>query len=149
MLALFADSAQFELQGMGVLLQSRNDIRELLEYGVVVQSRLKLREVEVMGDTASCRLEERNEWFKLLGVEPVYYRCRVAVNRGRISLIRIKLEPGSQDALSGRLAEFMLWSMAKDPQAAAGLLPGGRFAYTAGTARALIAQLRLWRSGSR
>jgi hypothetical protein len=145
-LSLFADSARFDLEGLGVSFVGREGLARLADYGVAARSRLVPREFDVRQDTIRCRLEETNDWLGLLGVKRASYNGRFLVAGTRIMDARISLTPESKDEMGGRLAGFVVWLSTEDPKALQRLFPGGRPAYDGGVVPELIARLRQWRS---
>jgi hypothetical protein len=148
-LSLFADSARFDLEGLGVSFVGREGLARLADYGLAAHSRLTPREFEGRRDTVRCRLEEANDWLGLLGVRSVSYEGWFFVSGAKIVNARFRLTPESRDELGGRLAGFVAWLSTEDPKALQRLFPGGRPAYDSGVVRELIARLRQWRSRSR
>ncbi len=123
---LFAEDGRVTIEGLSVLSTGRQEIAGLAEYGISVRSRMTL--LDWISDSAvvSCRLAERNDWLQLLGVDSATYRCRFAVNRGRISDAVIAPEPASQELLAGKLVEFGLWLALNHPAVLGRLLPDGK-----------------------
>ena len=148
-LSLFADSARFDLEGLGVSFVGREGLARLADYGLAVHSRLVPREFGVAQDTVRCELEETNDWMGLLGVKRASYDGWFLVSGARIVEARIGLTPASSDELGGRLAGFVAWLSTEDPKALQRLFPGGRPAYDSGVVHELVALLREWRSRSR
>jgi len=145
-LSLFADSARFDIEGVGVSFVGREGLTRLADYGVAVHSRLVVRDLEMGRDTVWCRFEESNDWLGLLGVRLASYDGWFRVSGTRILEARVRLTPESSDELGGRLAGFVAWLLAKDPKAVQRLFPGGRPVYDSDVVPELIARLRQWRS---
>ena len=148
-LSLFADSARFDIEGIGVGFVGRDDIGRLAEYGMAVHERLKVRDIEVSQDTVRCRLRESNDWLGLLGVRRATYNGWFWVSEGRILGARLELTPESRDELAGKLAEFLSWLLVENPKALNRLLPGGRPTYDSRIVPELIVRLRQWQSRPR
>jgi hypothetical protein len=144
--SLFADNARFDLVGVGVSFVGRDDIARLADYGVAAHGRLVEREAEVALDTVRCRLEESNDWLRLLGVNHATYDGRFLVSRGKIAGAQLELTPDSREELAGKLAGFLAWLLARDPEVLQRLLPGGRPVYDSRFVPELISHLRQWRS---
>jgi len=149
MLSLFADSARFDLEGLGVSFAGRDGLARLADYAVAAHSRLAARDFEVRQDTVRCRLEETNNWLGLLGAKRASYDGWFLVSGTRIVQARIGLTPESSDELGRRLAGFVAWLSTEDPRSLQRLFPGGRPAYDSGVVSELIARLRQWRSRTR
>jgi len=148
-LSLFADSARFDIDDVGVSFVGREEIARLAEYGVAVHERLVARGFEVAQDTVRCWLEESNDWLGLLGVKRASYDGWFRVSGTRILDARVSLTPESRDELGGRLAGFVAWLLAEDPKALQRLFPGGSPAYDSRVVPELVNRLRQWRARSR
>ena len=149
LLRLFAEDATVSIEGLHIELRGAEEIRQFAEYGSAVGSRMSAFELSRRGAAVLAQIREENEWFKLLGVPEAFYRGRFTVARGRIASAVLDLEPDSRDALAGRLASFVIWLSANDPEAMGRLMPGGRLKPDAAAFREALALLQRWRSGSR
>jgi hypothetical protein len=148
-LSLFADSARFDIEGVGVSFVGREGIVRLADYGAAVHSHLTARDFDVSHDTVRCRLDEKNDWLGLLGVGHASYDGWFLVSGAKIAEARVTLTPESSDELGGRLAGFAAWLIAEDPKAVQRLFPSGRPAYDSRVVPELIALLHKWQSRAR
>ncbi len=148
-LNLFADSARFDITGVKVSFVGRDGIARLADYGAAVHSRLVPRDVDVSHDTVRCRLDEENDWLGLLGVGHASYDGWFLVSGTKIAEARVSLTPQSSDELGRRLAGFLVWLNAEDPEAIQRLFPGGRPAYDSRVVPELVGLLRKWQSRAR
>jgi hypothetical protein len=146
---LFADTARFDIEGIGVSFVGREGIARLADYGTAVHSRLTAVDLVVSNDTVHCRLDERNDWLGLLGVRRSSYVGWFVVSGPRIARVRLKLAPESRDELGGKLAGFLVWLATEDREVLQRLLPGGRPAYDSRVVPELISRLRQWQSRAR
>ena len=146
---LFADSARFDIDGVNVSFIGRDGIARLTEYGTAVHSRLAARNFEVSHDTVRCRLNEENDWLRLLWVGHASYDGWFLVSGPKIVEARVNLTPQSSDELGRRLAGFVAWLIAEDPKAIQRLFPNGKPAYDSRVVPELIALLRRWRARAR
>jgi hypothetical protein len=147
--SLFAESARLDIEGLGVSFIGREGLARLADYGVAVHERLVARDLEVAQDTVRCRLEESNDWLRLLGVKRALYDGWFRVSGTRILDARVSLTPESRDELGDRLAGFVAWLLTEDPKALQRLFPGGRPAYDSRVVPELVNRLRQWRARSR
>jgi hypothetical protein len=149
LVGLFTEDATVRIEGLGVALRGRDEVRQLVEYGAIVHSRMRMLESAQDSNVVTGRVEEKNDWFDLLGVPKAYYTGRFTFTGARVSTARIELEPATQDALGSRLAEFVVWLAANEPKALSRVLPGGRLALDADVFQEILSLLRRWRSGRR
>jgi len=149
LVGLFTEDATVGIEGLGVSLRGRDGVRQLVEYGAMVHSRMRMLESAQDNNVVTGRIEEKNDWFDLLGVPKAYYAGRFTLTGGKVSTARIELEPATQDALGSRLTGFVLWLSANEPKALARIMPGGKLVPSAETFGEVLALLRRWRSGLR
>ncbi len=142
---LFVDSARFDIDGIGVSFVGRKEIARLADYGSAVHSRLSATGLQVSRETVSCRLEEKNHWLGLLAVEHASYNGWFVVSGPRIASARLRLAPESNEELGIKLAGFLAWLSAEDPETLQRLLPGGRPVYDSRAVPELLSRLRQWR----
>jgi hypothetical protein len=147
--SLFADSARFDIDGLGLSFVGRGEIVRLAEYGAAVHERLVVRDFAVSRDTVRCRLNESNDWLALLGIKGASYDGWFRVSGTRILAARIRLSPDSRDELAGKLAGFLSWLLTQEPELLERLMPGGRPAFDSRVVPELLSRLRQWRSRPR
>lgn len=145
LLRLFTPEPWVEIAGVGVVVQGRTGIGDLLAYGRAVRSRLKLLEIEVEGDSVVCRLAEENVWLELLDRNPLEYQAVFFLAGDKIGGIRIRLASSSQVELTPAGIRFLNWLRHYQPDAVRRLLPDGRFRFNEENGRMLVELVRRWR----
>ncbi len=114
-LTFFADDIVFEIYD-DVKLSGKEQLRGLMESDVVNKARLTIIDMKVEGNTVIVKLTEKNEGYRLLGIEesPV---MSIYKFRGRL-LEKIKLEspPESAKLWDEKFKPFAEWASKERPQ---------------------------------
>lgn len=110
-LSFFADNAKYEVvdqwtrEGIG-------NLRILIETDAALHSQLIMKVVKVSKNKVTCSLEERNDWLKLAGVDPLYYEFREFIfEKGLIKEIRSKPTDEGAKALEAFRSSFYEWAV--------------------------------------
>ncbi len=145
LIRLWVPDGLVEVQGLGVIAQGRTGLREFFGYCREVKSELVMLAPVVQGETVFCRLEERNEWLGLLGLDRAVYEGRFVVKERRIAEMKIVPAPETRLAFIGQGLSFWRWLQQEEPGRVAELLPDGKFRFTAENGRTLIELIARWR----
>ena len=109
-LSLFAENAKFEIVDQWSR-EGQEDLRALIETDVVLQSHLTIKDVKVSKNKVTCNLEERNDWLKLAGVDPLHYEFREFIfEKGLIKEIRSKQSEEDVKTLEKFRGDFGEWA---------------------------------------
>jgi hypothetical protein len=126
-LSFYADDARFETNDWTV--QGKDELRKLFTVDVLLNNSLAFSDISIVGNSVVCKVEEKNDMWRALGVEAVYGRCEIVFKNGLIQEIR---DPNS--ALSESEAElykadeaFSAWADKNRPEEVARLLGGKPF----------------------
>lgn len=110
-LSLFADNPKYEVvdqwtrEGIG-------NLRILIETDAALNSKLTIKDVKVSKNKVTCILEERSDWLKLAGIDPLYYEYREFIfEKGLIKEIRSKPTEEGANALEAFRTSFYEWAM--------------------------------------
>ena len=108
-LSFFAENPKYEVvdqwtrEGMG-------NLRTLIETDAALHSQLVMKVVKVSKNKVTCSFEERNDWLKLAGIDPLYYEFREFIfEKGLIKEIRSKPTEEGAKALDAFRASFYEW----------------------------------------
>ncbi len=146
-LKLFAPGAKIEVVGLGVVTQGQNGLRDLFGYAVVVNSRLEMFDGQVNGDTVFCRVEESNDWLRIIGIEPAVYQSRFVLEEGKIVELVINPDAQTRTVLIGQGLSFWRWLRNDDPGAITSFSPDGKFRFTPENGKRLVQLISRWRGG--
>ncbi len=145
-MSFYADDIKFEVVGFFVK-EGKEEVRSLTEYDATVNIHMSISNIKINGDTATFTLIESNDWFRLAGVEELVYEPnRIVFRNGLITEIRAEITPESAKAASKAWQTMMQWASKEHSEALAELMPGGKFIYTAETAKKWLELLKEWRN---
>jgi len=110
-LSFFAENPKYEVvdqwtrEGMG-------NLRTLIETDAALNSQLTIKNVKVSKNKVTCSLEERNDWLRLAGIDPLNYEYREFIfENGLIKEIRSKATEEGAEALEAFRASFYQWAV--------------------------------------
>jgi hypothetical protein len=147
-LSLYSEDIRFEVVGM-VVKVGKDQVRDIEEWDVETNSHMTISNIEVQGNTASYRLAEGNDWFRLAGIELMYYEpCRIVFREGLITVIKCEATDESRRAAGEAWQPIMEWASRERSDELARLMPNGKFAYGAENARKWISLLQDWRDAT-
>jgi hypothetical protein len=110
-LSFFADNPKFEVVNQWTR-EGRGNLRILIETDAALHSQLVIKDVKVSKNKVMCSLEERNDWLKLAGIDPLYYEYREFIfEKGLIKEIRSKPTEEGAKALEAFRSSFYEWAM--------------------------------------
>ena len=140
-LTFFTDDIVFEIFD-DAKLSGKGQLKGLLESDVVNKARLTINDIEVEGDTVIVKLTEKNEGYRLLGIEESPFMA-IYRFRGRL-LEKVKLEgtPEGAKLWDEKFKPFAEWASKEHPQEFSKEEKGG---YTAENARLFLSLLQEWR----
>ena len=139
-LTFFTDDAVFE-PDPATKLSGKAQVRNLMEWDVVNKARLSVKDLKVKGNTVIAELTERNEGWRLLGIDVPY--TATYEFRGR-QLRRVKLEfsPDSWKMFEDKFEPFAEWAKQAHPEEYQRMSEAG---YSAEGARLFLSLAKEWR----
>jgi len=140
-LTFFTDDAVFEIFD-DVKLSGKDQLRELMESDVVNKARLTIHGMKAKGDTVIVDLTEKNEVYRLLGIEQGSFKATYKF-RGRL-LEKVKNEgtPEGVKLYNEKYKGFAEWASKEHPEEFKKQETG---AYTAEGCRLYLSLLKEWR----
>lgn len=109
-LSLFAKDVKHEIVGQ-ITREGKENLRALVEMDAVLHSHITIKDVKVSKNKVTCGLEERNDWFKLAGVDPLRYEFREFIfEKGLIKEIRSKQTEEDVKTLEKFRGDFGEWA---------------------------------------
>ena len=140
-LTFFADDIVFEIFD-GVKLSGKDQLRGLMESDVVNKARITINGIKVEGDTVIVKLTEKNEGYRLLGIEEPPFMA-IYKFRGRL-LEKVKLEgtPEGAKLYDEKYKTFGEWASQEHPEEFKKQETAG---YTAENCRLYLSLLKEWR----
>ena len=108
-LSFFAENPKYEVVDQWTR-EGIENLRILIETDAALNSQLTLKDVKVSKNKVTCKLEERNDWLKLAGIDPLYYEYREFIfEKGLIKEIRSKATAEGAKSLEAFRASFYDW----------------------------------------
>lgn len=140
-LTFFTDDAVFEIFDVAKL-SGKGQLRRLMESDVINKARLTINDMKVEGDTVIVDLTEKNEGYRLLGIEEDSFKA-IYKFRGRL-LEKVKLEgtPEGVKLYDEKYKPFAEWASKEHPEEFKKQETGG---YTAENCRLYLSLLQEWR----
>jgi ketosteroid isomerase-like protein len=140
-LTYFTDDCVFEISGEAKLT-GKDQLRGLMESDVVSMVRLTINDMRSEGGTVVANLTEKNEGYRLLGIEALPLRA-IYKFRGRL-LEKVTLEstPESNKLYNEKFKPYAEWARRERPEEFDREEKGG---YTAENARLFLSLLKDWR----
>jgi len=146
LMSFYSDDIRFEIVGAWVK-KGKTAVRELAEWDKATNMHMTISDIRVSGDSATFKLVETNDWWKLAGIGDVCYKPSVMIfHNGLISELRATMTQESLDAYAKAWPSIISWAKEHRKDELEELLPGGVFIYSAEAAKKWIDLLREWRA---
>jgi hypothetical protein len=125
-LSFYSDTARFVMLGQWIEKGS-DKLRGLFEWDAAINSKLNFYDIEIHGDTVKCKAEERNDFFKIAGLDVVDYEFYIFIYKdGLINEVRAKMSLESIQNFGRLFTPFVLWSQKEKAEEFAKLSSGGQ-----------------------
>ncbi len=145
LLKLFDDGGFVEVNGVDVVVQGTDGLRDFFDYGNAIKSKVRMGWVRVVAETVFCVLIEQNELLDIIGAGPAVYDGVFVLKDRRISAISINPDIATRLQLTCHGLSFLNWVRANQPEELKRLMPDGKFKFTGDNGRRLVELLRKWR----
>jgi len=144
-LSLMTDDVTFRLAGTGVK-EGKEQVRWIEEWDAAVNSHLTFADIKVKGHMVICKVIEKNDLFKLYGIEEVHYTLATFIfHDGLIKEITIEPSQKSVREIDEIRHSFIEWATQERGQQLEALRTEGKFIYSAENASLWLALLEEWR----
>jgi len=139
-LALFTDDGVFEPDA-ATKLSGKAQVRNLMEWDVVNNARLSIKDLKVKGNTVTAELTEKNEGWRLLGIDIPF--TATYEFRGRyIRRVKLVFSPESGKMFEDKFEPFAVWAKQAYPEEYQRMSEAG---YSAEGARLFLSLAKEWR----
>lgn len=129
-LSLYKDDAKFILVGAWVA-EGKDKLRERFNWDFSINGSLKFIDYQTIKDTVTCKIEERNDFFRLLDIDVVKYDYAKFIFEDRlIKEVKAKLNQDSKDMIDNAFSSFILWASSERPEELETLKSNGNFIFT-------------------
>lgn len=144
-MSFYAEDARFEFVESWVR-EGKEEIRKQEEFDAALNSQLAFTDLELSGDTLTCKVTEQSDYYKLAGIDEVYYKYYTIIFRdGLIKEIKVELTEKSVKAINEVFRSLIEWAQKERSQELAELMSEGEVVYSAESAKKWLALLREWR----
>jgi hypothetical protein len=140
-LTFFADDIVFEVD-VNTKVSGKDQLRNLMEWDVANKARLTINDIKVEGSTLIVKLTEKNEPYRLLGIEEIPYMTIYKFHGRLLEKVRIEFTPESTKLFDEKFKPFAEWTSNEHPQEFNKMVTGG---YTAENARLFLTLVKEWR----
>lgn len=145
-LSYLTDDITFEMVGSWIR-EGKDEMREYEGWDAAINSNLSFRDIRKHGDTIICSLVERNDWFRLVGIDAIEYEwVRITFRNGKISSIVAQLSEQSHKAALQEFQSFISWASSERIYELVELMHGAEFVFRKDNAPAWLKLLQEWRS---
>jgi len=140
-LTFFADDIVFEIFG-AVKLSGKDKLRGLMESDAVNKARLTINDIKVEGDTVIAHLTEKNEGYRLLGIEEDSFKAIYEFRGLLLEKVKLQGTPEGAKLYDKKYKLFAEWASREHPEEFKKQETGG---YTAENCRLYLSLLQEWR----
>jgi ketosteroid isomerase-like protein len=139
-LTFFTDDGVFEPDA-ATKLSGKAQVRNLMEWDVVNNARLSIKDLKVKGNTVIAELTEKNEGWRLLGIDIPF--TATYEFRGRyIRRVKLEFSPDSWKMFEDKFEPFAVWAKRAHPEEYQRM---GEAGYSAEGARLFLSLAKEWR----
>jgi ketosteroid isomerase-like protein len=139
-LTFFTDDAVFE-RDAATKLSGRAQVRNLMEWDVANNARLSVKDLKVSGDTVIAELTEKNEGWRLLGID-IPFTATYEFEGRQIRRIKLEFSPEGWKMFEDKFEPFADWAKQAHPEEYRKMSEAG---YSAEGARLFLSLAKEWR----
>ena len=144
-ISMYSNDARFEIVGSWIR-SGKEEILGLAEWDSVTNSRMIITDIKTIGDTVTFKLQEGNDWFRLAGIEYMYYEpCRIVFRNGLITELKAETTAESLGLFMEIWPGVFKWLSAEKGDELSALISGGEFVYNRENAEKWLTLLREWK----
>jgi hypothetical protein len=109
-MSLFADDIIYDVVGEWSV-EGKEKLRKLAETDVEVNSNLTFTDIKVGENKVTCKVVERNDWLKIIGIDALYCDSgQFIFEKGLIKEVKLKRSQESIDAMNKFRRSFGQWA---------------------------------------
>jgi ketosteroid isomerase-like protein len=139
-LTLFTEDGVFEPDA-ATKLSGKAQVRNLMEWDVVNNARLSIKDLKVKGNTVIAELTEKNEGWRLLGID-IPFTATYEFRGRHIRRIKCEFSPDSWKIFEDKFEPFAEWAKRAHPEEYQRMSEAG---YSAEGARLFLILAKEWR----
>jgi ketosteroid isomerase-like protein len=139
-LTFFTDDSVFEPDA-ATKLSGKAQVRNLMEWDVVNNARLSIKDLKVKGNTVIAELTEKNEGWRLLGID-IPFTATYEFRGRHIRTVKLVFSPDSWKTFEDKFEPFAAWAKRAHPKDYQRMNEAG---YSAEGARLFLSLAKEWR----
>ena len=143
-LTFFADDAVYEIAvpKFSGKFSGKDELRNQMEWDVVNNARLTINNMKVEGKTVIVELTEKNEGWRLLGIEQPPFMATYKFRGRQLEKVKLEFSPENAKLLDEKFRPFAEWASKEHPQEFNKMAKAG---YSAEGARLYVSLAKEWR----
>ncbi len=143
-MSLYTNDITFEIVGTWKRAGNKQ-VRELAEWDAATNSHMIISDIKVIEDTVTFKLKEGNDWFRLAGIEFMYYEpCKMIFQDGLIKEIKAEGTQESIMAFKEVWPSIYQWMSEERNEELSELISEGEFVYNSENAQKWLSLLKEW-----
>lgn len=147
-MSLYTNDITFEITGTW-MKAGKKQVQELAEWDAATNSHMIISNIEVNKDTATFKLKEGNDWFRLAGIEFMYYEsCRMVFHDGLIKELKAEVTQESMMAFQEVWPSIYQWISEVRNEELSKLMSEGEFVYNSENAKKWLSLLKEWQENT-
>ena len=147
--SLYTDDAKFVLIN-GWVAEGKDNLIERFNWDFSVNGSLKFLDYKTIKDTVICKVEERNDFFRMLNINVVEYDYTKFIFKGNlIKEVQAKLNQDSNDLIEDSFSSFVHWASLNRPEELDSLKSNGNFTFIKEKSKKWIELLKVYREDSK
>lgn len=139
-LTFFTDDSVFE-PDPATKLSGKAQVRNLMEWDIGNNARLSIKDLKVKGNTVIAELTEKNEGWRLLGID-IPYTATYEFRGRQIRRVKLEFSPDSRKTFEDKFGPFAEWAKRTHPEEYQGMNQAG---YSAEGSRFFLSFAKEWR----
>lgn len=144
-MSFYTNDITFEIVGTWKKA-GKEQVSELAEWDAATNSLMIISDIKVVKDTVTFKLKEANDWFRLAGIEFMYYEpCRMVFVDGLIKELKAEVTQESSLAFQELWPSIYQWIYEERNEELSELISEGEFIYNSENAKKWVTLLKEWR----
>jgi hypothetical protein len=146
-MSMYTEDITFEVVGMFVKT-GKDQVRGIAEWDLATNSKMIISDIQITGNSVTFNLKEGNDWFRLVGIEYMYYTpCSMVFDNGLIKSFKAEASAQSMEAFGQVWPPVYQWLTEEKKEEMSKLTTQeGAFIYNKENARAWISILNEWKN---
>jgi ketosteroid isomerase-like protein len=143
-LTLFADDAVYEIAvpKFSGKFSGKDELKNQMEWDVVNNARLTINDMKLEGNTVIVKLTEKNEGWRLLGIEEPPFTATYKFRGRLLEKVKIEFSPKNAELLDEKFRPFAEWASKEHPQELSKMATAG---YSVEGARLYLSLAKEWK----